>query len=78
MKLQCNLYNGRKGKTGLAFVGWLTMKRMEKAQELLLMTDNRISEIANEVGFADEGYFTRRFKQKFNFSPSVFRARRRH
>jgi AraC-like DNA-binding protein len=67
-----------KQKTGLAFVGWLTMKRMEKAQELLLMTDNRISEIANEVGFADEGYFTRRFKQKFNFSPSEFRARRRH
>ena len=67
-----------KQKTGLAFVGWLTMKRMEKAQELLLMTDNRISDIANEVGFADEGYFTRRFKQKFNFSPSEFRARRRH
>ena len=66
-----------KQKTGLAFVGWLTMKRMEKAQELLLMTDNRISEIANEVGFEDEGYFTRRFKQKFNFSPSEFRARRR-
>ncbi|MBU3630590.1 AraC family transcriptional regulator [Polynucleobacter sp. AP-Melu-500A-A1] len=67
-----------KQKTGLAFVGWLTMKRMEKAQELLLMTDNRISDIANEVGFADEGYFTRRFKQKFNFSPSEFRAQRRH
>ena len=65
-----------KQKTGLAFVGWLTMKRMEIAQELLLMTDNRISEIAKEVGFSDEGYFTRRFKQKFNCSPSEFRARR--
>ena len=52
------------------------MKRMEIAQELLLMTDNRISEIAKEVGFSDEGYFTRRFKQKFNCSPSEFRARR--
>jgi AraC-like DNA-binding protein len=49
---------------------------MEKAQELLLMTDNRISEIAKEVGFSDEGYFTRRFKQKFNVSPSEFRAKR--
>jgi AraC-like DNA-binding protein len=57
-------------------VGWLTMKRMEKAQELLLMTDNRISEIAKEVGFSDEGYFTRRFKQKFNVSPSEFRTNR--
>ena len=65
-----------KQKTGLAFVGWLTMKRMEKAQELLLMTDMRISQIAKEIGFADEGYFTRRFKQKFNYSPSEFRARR--
>jgi AraC-like DNA-binding protein len=41
------------------------------------MTDNRISEIAKEVGFSDEGYFTRRFKQKFNASPSEFRANRR-
>jgi AraC-like DNA-binding protein len=49
---------------------------MEKAQELLLMTDMRISQIAKEIGFADEGYFTRRFKQKFNYSPSEFRARR--
>ena len=65
-----------KQKTGLAFVGWLTMKRMEKAQELLLMTDMRISQIAKEIGFADEGHFTRRFKQKFNYSPSEFRARR--
>ena len=52
------------------------MKRMEKAQELLLMTDNRISEIAKDVGFSDEGYFTRRFKQKFNVSPSEFRTKR--
>lgn len=65
-----------KQKTGLAFVGWLTMKRMEKAQELLLMTDNRISEIAKEVGFSDDGYFTRRFKQRFNTSPSEFRVSR--
>ena len=65
-----------KQKTGLAFVGWLTMKRMEKAQELLLMTDMRISQIAKEVGFVDEAYFTRRFKQKLNHSPSEFRARR--
>lgn len=66
-----------KQKTGLAFVGWLTMKRMEKAQELLLMTDMRISQISKEIGFTDEGYFTRRFKQKFNYSPSEFRARRK-
>ncbi|MBT8584789.1 AraC family transcriptional regulator [Polynucleobacter paneuropaeus] len=65
-----------KQKTGLAFVGWLTMKRMEKAQELLLMTDKRISEIAKEVGFIDEGYFTRRFKQKFNVNPTEFRVNR--
>lgn len=65
-----------KQKTGLAFVGWLTMKRMEKAQELLLMTDNRISEIAKDIGFIDEGYFTRRFKQKFGVNPTEFRKKR--
>ncbi|MBJ7379261.1 MAG: helix-turn-helix transcriptional regulator [Polynucleobacter sp.] len=66
-----------KEKTGLAFVGWLTLKRMERAQELLTMTNNRISSIADEVGFKDEAYFTRRFRQRFGKSPSEYRASKR-
>jgi AraC-like DNA-binding protein len=62
-----------KKHTGLAFVEWVTAKRMERAKYLLMHTDERVREIANEVGFADEAYFTRRFTQRFQLSPSKFR-----
>jgi transcriptional regulator GlxA family with amidase domain len=48
---------------------------MEKARELLTHTTLRIGEIAAAVGFADEGYFARRFRQSYRVAPSQFRAR---
>ena len=62
-----------KKQTGMAFVEWLTARRMEKAQYLLAHTDDRISDIANTVGFADEAYFTRRFRQRCGQSPTEYR-----
>lgn len=62
-----------KKQTGMAFIEWLTARRMEQAQHLLAHTVERISEIANSVGFADEAYFTRRFRQRFGQSPTEYR-----
>jgi AraC-like DNA-binding protein len=62
-----------KKQTGMAFVEWLTVRRMERAQHLLSHTGERIFEVANAVGFADEAYFTRRFRQRFGQSPSAYR-----
>jgi AraC-like DNA-binding protein len=62
-----------KKQTGMAFVEWLTARRMEQAQHLLAHTMERVSKIANSVGFDDEAYFTRRFRQRFNVSPSEYR-----
>jgi AraC-like DNA-binding protein len=62
-----------KKQTGMAFIEWLTARRMEQAQHLLAHSVDRISEIANSVGFADEAYFTRRFRQRFQKSPSEYR-----
>ena len=31
------------------------------------------TEVANKVGFSDEAYFTRRFRQRFGQSPSEYR-----
>jgi AraC-like DNA-binding protein len=62
-----------KKHTGLAFVDWLTGRRMERAQDLLAHTAERVSAIAHRVGFADEAYFTRRFSQRFGVSPSTYR-----
>lgn len=49
-------------------------KKLEKAKELLSLTDLPISEIAYEVGFQDPLYFTRLFKKKMNIAPSKYRA----
>lgn len=62
-----------KKQTGMAFVEWLTARRMERAQHLLAHTRERISRVANAVGFTDEAYFTRRFRQRFGQSPSEYR-----
>lgn len=62
-----------KKQTGMAFVEWLTVRRMERAQYLLSHSGDRIFEVANAVGFADEAYFTRRFRQRFGQSPSEYR-----
>ncbi len=62
-----------KKQTGMAFIEWLTARRMEQAQHLLAHSMDRISEIANVVGFTDEAYFTRRFRQRFGQSPTEYR-----
>ena len=62
-----------KKQTGMAFIDWLTGRRMERAQELLTHTADRVSIIAHSVGFSDEAYFTRRFTQRFGVSPTAFR-----
>lgn len=48
-------------------------KKIEKAKELLQMTDLPISEVAYEIGFQDQLYFARLFKRKTGTTPSNFR-----
>jgi AraC-like DNA-binding protein len=48
---------------------------MEKACELLTHTTLRIGEVARAVGFEDEAYFARRFRQRYATSPRQFRLR---
>lgn len=43
------------------------------AARRLLMTNERISAIAYELGFTDQNYFSRKFKQVFGVSPSQYR-----
>ena len=63
-----------KKETGKTFTELITERRMEKAQELLAHTSLRIGEVAAAVGFEDEAYFARRFKQRFRLAPREYRA----
>jgi len=64
-----------KKETGRTFTDLVTERRMEKAQELLAHTTLRVGEVAEAVGFEDEAYFSRRFRQCFDVAPREFRAR---
>jgi AraC-like DNA-binding protein len=44
-----------------------------KARQLLSSADTTISEVSAALGFCDQFYFSRRFKEKFNLTPSEFR-----
>lgn len=62
-----------KEEKGVTFVNFLSDRRLEKAQEMLKNTDKPIKEITAEVGYNDQNYFSRLFKNKFGISPSDFR-----
>ena len=62
-----------KKETGKTFTALVTERRMAHARELLVHTGMRVSEIARAVGFEDEAYFARRFRQWVSVSPREFR-----
>ncbi|MFN8373112.1 MAG: helix-turn-helix transcriptional regulator [Anaerolineae bacterium] len=52
---------------------FITDKRLEEAQRLLLTTDTSITEICFAVGFESLGTFSWLFRRRFGFSPKEFR-----
>lgn len=52
---------------------YLLSKKMEKAKELLIITEISIHEIAFKIGFNDPLYFTRIFKKKIGVTPTNYR-----
>ncbi len=63
-----------KKATGLNFTEYLSRVRVEKAKNLLLNPNLRVSEIAYEVGFQSLTHFNRVFKRIVGRSPSEYRA----
>ena len=62
-----------KRATGLHFTQYLARVRIEKAKNLLLNPNLRISEIAFEVGFQSLTHFNRVFKRLTGQSPTEYR-----
>lgn len=52
---------------------WLLSKRLDYAANLLLISDDNITQTAFECGFEDISHFSRVFKSKFGVSPSDYR-----
>ena len=62
-----------KKATGLNFTDYVSRVRIEKAKNLLLNPNLRISEIAYEVGFQSLTHFNRVFKKVVGQSPTEYR-----
>lgn len=62
------LYNDSPGN-------YFKTKRLEKAAELLLASDNRITDIAFDCGFNDLANFTKSFHDKYNITPTSYRLK---
>jgi len=56
---------------------YIKTKGLERAAELLLASDERITDIAFKCGFNDLANFTRSFSDKYNTSPSNYRSKLR-
>lgn len=54
---------------------YIIAKKIDKAKELLKITNKPISEIAYDIGFNDPLYFTRIFKKKVGSSPTIYRTK---
>jgi AraC-like DNA-binding protein len=66
----CKLF---KRTTGLNFTEYLSRVRVEKAKNLLLNPNLRVSEVAFEVGFQSLTHFNRVFRKIAGESPTDYR-----
>lgn len=60
----------------MSFLDYTHQARLDKAKELLLETNLTIQSIAREIGYDDEKYFSRFFRQRCGLSPNQYRKNR--
>jgi AraC-like DNA-binding protein len=66
-----------KQHTSFAPLQYFILMKIEKSKDLLVSTDMSIKQIAFELGFKTDHYFSRIFKDKTGFSPLEFKAAKR-
>ena len=62
-----------KAEFGITIVEYLTKKRMQLSEKLLISTDLPLREVAASSGFSDVEYFSRTFKRHHGVSPATWR-----
>lgn len=61
--------------TGSSPIGYLKLERISQAKRRLIASPDSVKEIAEQVGYADQFYFSRDFKRYTGMPPSQFRER---
>jgi len=66
-----------KRRYGTSTTDYLSSLRINRAKQLMAGTDMRLRDIAHQIGYQDEFYFSRKFKKIVGVSPSVYMNSRR-
>ncbi|MDR3191534.1 MAG: AraC family transcriptional regulator [Treponema sp.] len=66
-----------KQETGRSFSEYVSMLRIDKVKELLVVTDLQIKEVVSRVGYMDTASFLRKFRAAEGITPGQFRERMR-
>lgn len=74
---RATLYNKLKSIADIGVNEYINKFRLERAVYLLIQSDKSIMEIADEVGFANQRYFSTVFKQTYLIAPTVYRQKNR-
>ncbi len=62
---------------GVLFMDYVSQKRLARAAELLVRTDECVREIVNQIGYIDVSSFTRKFTRFYGLSPAAYRKQKR-
>ena len=62
-----------KKETGMNLNRFIRVFRMEKAKELLRITNMKVAMVSEQVGFANSSYFCRSFREYYGSSPESYR-----
>ncbi len=69
------LFRKMKTLTGVSINEFIRNVRLERSKELLETTDLNINEISTKVGFTSPSYFSKCFKEKYNYLPTQLNKR---
>lgn len=66
-----------KKKVGISPMDYITGQRMSRAKRLMASSALRLREIARQVGYQDEFYFSRKFKKETGVTPTLYMKSRK-
>jgi AraC-like DNA-binding protein len=74
---QSHFSHSFKASTGMAPHEWQMRARLNRAKQLLLTSDEPLTVVAAEAGFADHAHFTRVFRKHMGVAPSQWKKAQR-
>lgn len=66
------IQEGFKMMHGLTICEYIRTVRLKKAEKLIIESELNISEIVYSLGFSSRSYFSKKFREKYNCSPSNY------